>query len=69
MSPYDRATLPNVPINSIYATISAIRITMRDLDLLPASDEVSKLKQILQTRIVELEKFMSVDTAPPTDNR
>ena len=46
-----------MPLNPIDGTIAAIRMTLRELDFLPESDQLARLKTILRARIAELESF------------
>ena len=46
-----------MPLNGTYATISALRVTLRELDLIPDSESLSQLKHILFSRIAELERL------------
>jgi len=56
-----------VPLNAIDATIHSIRITLLELDLLPDSKDITRLKSILHTRIAELEQLSKSGSLKPAN--
>jgi hypothetical protein len=51
-------TLGQVSLTPINATIDSIRVTLRELNLLPNSEHLERLKKILHSRIAELEQII-----------